>query len=172
MTTSWWIFLIALTRFFVAHVQKNLTQLVTMNEVILITQPTNWQQTITPIVPSHANNVSFPSYPMWYNVIPPYLFLDSNLYPRYFNGMKMFELLNARTTAISMAWYPYCRNPTLAKCGGEAQHLAKLGIWSPSELPNVRSSTARPKTLCNRVFLMSLKRSWNVDIENGLPLVI
>jgi hypothetical protein len=30
-----------------------------------------------------------------------------------------------------------CRNPTLAKCGGEAQHLEKVGIWSPSGLPNV-----------------------------------
>jgi hypothetical protein len=30
-----------------------------------------------------------------------------------------------------------CRNPTLGKCGGEAQHLEKLGIWSPPELPNV-----------------------------------
>ncbi len=30
-----------------------------------------------------------------------------------------------------------CRNPTLAKCGGEAQHLEKLGIWSPPGLPNV-----------------------------------
>jgi hypothetical protein len=30
-----------------------------------------------------------------------------------------------------------CRNLTLAKCGGEAQHLEKLGIWSPPGLPNV-----------------------------------
>jgi hypothetical protein len=30
-----------------------------------------------------------------------------------------------------------CRNPTLAKCGGEAQHLEKARIWSPSGLPNV-----------------------------------
>jgi len=30
-----------------------------------------------------------------------------------------------------------CRNPNLAKCGGEAQHLEELGIWSPSGLPNV-----------------------------------
>jgi len=30
-----------------------------------------------------------------------------------------------------------CRTPTLAKCGGEAQHLEKLGIWSPLGLPNV-----------------------------------
>jgi len=29
-----------------------------------------------------------------------------------------------------------CRNPNLAECGGEAQHLEKLGIWSPPGLPN------------------------------------
>jgi hypothetical protein len=38
-----------------------------------------------------------------------------------------------------------CRTPTLAKCGGEAQHLEKVGIWSPPGLPHVQSSTARPK---------------------------
>jgi hypothetical protein len=31
----------------------------------------------------------------------------------------------------------HCRNPTLAKCGGEAQHLEKVRIWSPPRLPNV-----------------------------------
>jgi hypothetical protein len=30
-----------------------------------------------------------------------------------------------------------CRNPTLAKCGGEAQHLEKLEVWNPPGLPNV-----------------------------------
>jgi hypothetical protein len=29
-----------------------------------------------------------------------------------------------------------CCNPTLAKCGGEAQHLEKLEVWSPPGLPN------------------------------------
>jgi hypothetical protein len=53
-----------------------------------------------------------------------------------------------------------CRNPTLAKCGGEAQHLEKVRIWSPpSGLPNVQSSTARPKTPRIEVFLVSLERS-------------
>jgi hypothetical protein len=69
-------FFSALTRFIVAHVQKNFTQLVTRNEAIPITQPTSWQQTITPIVLGHRSNVSFPSHPIWYNVILPYLFLD------------------------------------------------------------------------------------------------
>ncbi len=40
-----------------------------------------------------------------------------------------------------------CRTPTLAKCGGEAQHLEKLETWSPPGLPNVQSSTARGNTL-------------------------
>jgi hypothetical protein len=30
-----------------------------------------------------------------------------------------------------------CRNPSLAKCGGEAQHLEKLGVGVPPGLPNV-----------------------------------
>jgi hypothetical protein len=52
-----------------------------------------------------------------------------------------------------------CHNPTLAKCGGEAQHLEKLEIWSPLGLPNVQSSIARPKTPRIEVLVMSLKRS-------------
>jgi hypothetical protein len=51
------------------------------------------------------------------------------------------------------------RNPTLAKCGGEAQHLEKVGIWSPPRLPNVQSSTASGKTPRIGVFLMSFERS-------------
>jgi len=65
-----------------------------------------------------------------------------------------------------------CRNPNLAKCVGEAQHLEKLGIWSPPGLPNVQSSTAGLKTPRIGVFLVSLERSWSVDIENALPLGI
>ncbi len=46
----------------------------------------------------------------------------------------------------------------MAKCGGEAQHLEKLGIWSPPGLPNVQSSTARGKTPRIGVFLVSLEK--------------
>ncbi len=83
--------------------QESFKQLVTRIEAISDTQRTSWQQTSPPIVPSHTKNVPFPSYSMWYNVIPPYLFLDSNLYLGYFNEMKMFELVNPKTTTISMA---------------------------------------------------------------------
>jgi hypothetical protein len=55
--------------------------------------------------------------------------------------------------------YPLCRNPTLAKCGGEAQHLEKVRIWSPPGLSNVQNSIARPKTPGIEVFLVSLESS-------------
>jgi hypothetical protein len=45
-------------------------------------------------------------------------------------------------------------------------------IWSPPGLLNVQSSTERPKTPRIEVFLVSLQRSWSVDVENGLALAI
>ncbi len=54
---------------------------------------------------------------------------------------------------------PSCRNPTLAKCGGKAQHLEKLEVGSLPGLSNVQSSIARSKTPRIGVFLVSLKRS-------------
>jgi hypothetical protein len=55
---------------------------------------------------------------------------------------------------------------------GWSPTLGKVGIWSPPGLPNVWSSTARGKTPRIGVFLVSLERSWNVDIENALSLAI
>jgi hypothetical protein len=62
--------------------------------------------------------------------------------------------------------------PHFGQVWGEAQHLEKLGIWSPPGLPNVQSSTERGKTPRIGVFLVSLARSWNVDIENALAFSI
>jgi hypothetical protein len=62
--------------------------------------------------------------------------------------------------------------PYFGQVWGETQHLEKVRIWSPPGLPNVQSSTARPKTPRIEVFLVSLERSWSVDIENGLALAI
>jgi hypothetical protein len=73
---------------------------------------------------------------------------------------------------VPLVVYGGCRNPTLAKCGGEAQHLKKLEVGSLPGLPNVQGSTARGKTPRIGVFLVSLERSWNVDIENALALAI
>ncbi len=46
-------------------------------------------------------------------------------------------LFHAQASADVDLIHSCCRNPNLAKCEGEAQHLEKLGIWSPRGLPNV-----------------------------------
>jgi hypothetical protein len=72
----------------------------------------------------------------------------------------LLGLLNARAMFKVVCICDHkCRNPNLAKCGGEAQHLEKLGIGSPPGLPNVQSSTAGPKTPRIGAFLVSLERS-------------
>jgi hypothetical protein len=44
-------------------------------------------------------------------------------------------------------WYSICRNPTLAKCGGEAQHLEKVGIGVLRDSQKLRRRFGRPKHL-------------------------
>jgi hypothetical protein len=63
-------------------------------------------------------------------------------------------------------------HPYFGQVWGWSPTLGKSGIWSPLGLPNVQSSTARGKTPRIGVFLVSLERSWNVDIENGLAFAI
>jgi hypothetical protein len=63
-------------------------------------------------------------------------------------------------------------HPYFGQVWGWSSTLGKVGIWSPLGLLNVQSSTARGKTPHVGVFLVSLERSWNVDIENGLALAI
>jgi hypothetical protein len=58
--------------------------------------------------------------------------------------------------ATGVGMHKISRNPNLAKCGGEAQHLERVGIWSPPGLLNVQSSTTRGKTPRIGVFLVSL----------------
>jgi hypothetical protein len=79
------------------------------------------------------------------------------------NGMshvlcsQVFRVDSRLLVVGSQNWQ--CRNPTLAKCGGEAQHLEKLEVGSLPGLPNVQSSTERGKTPRIGVFLVSLERS-------------
>ncbi len=50
--------------------------------------------------------------------------------------------------------------------------LPKVGTWSPPGLPKTQSLIAGVKTPRIWVFLMSLERSWSVDVQNGLACVI
>jgi hypothetical protein len=85
--------------------------------------------------------------------------IAGEVYVAMFNCGQELEALRDGTSEYCPGIKVFCRNPTLAKCGGEAQHLEKLEVGSLSRLPNVQSSTARPKTPRIRVFLVSLERS-------------
>jgi hypothetical protein len=50
---------------------------------------------------------------------------------------KIASIQNSLRICSILSICQYYRNPTLAKCGGEAQHLEKVRIWSPPGLPNV-----------------------------------
>jgi hypothetical protein len=50
--------------------------------------------------------------------------------------------------------------------------LPKLGTWSPPGLPKIQSLIVGVKTPRIGVFLISLERSWSVDVQNGLVWVI
>jgi hypothetical protein len=52
-----------------------------------------------------------------------------------------------------------CRTSTLAKCGGEAQHLEKLGVGVLRNSRMFRARQQGAKHLALGVFLVSLKRS-------------
>jgi len=50
--------------------------------------------------------------------------------------------------------------------------LPKVGTWSPLGLPKIQSLIAGVKTPRIGVFFIPLKRSWIVDVQNGLPWAI
>ncbi len=68
-------------------------------------------------------------------------FFKSSIVQKGMYIVKGGNVLEYRTKANAFSKpksnHPLCRNPNLAKCGGEAQHLEKLGIWSPPGLPKV-----------------------------------
>jgi hypothetical protein len=48
---------------------------------------------VTPILPSKTDMLPISTYPMWYNVIPPFVPLDFSLYLAYPIGTKGFDFL-------------------------------------------------------------------------------
>ncbi len=80
----------------------------------------------------------------------------NGMFTKTFQSKRMSNNQLSKTTSSIRG---KCRNPTLAKCGGEAQHLEKLEVRSLPGLPNVQSSTTRGKTPRIGVFLVSLERS-------------
>jgi len=51
--------------------------------VVVVNYQTTWSQLVTLIVLGKTSMLPTSTYPMWYNVIPPFVPLDLNLYPTY-----------------------------------------------------------------------------------------
>ncbi len=83
------------------------------------------------------------------------------------NTWKYLKILDHRCLCSLFLSHPY-----FGQVWGWSPTLGKVGSWSPPGLPNVQSSTARGKTPRIGVFLVSLERSQNVNIESGLALAI
>jgi hypothetical protein len=70
--------------------------------------------------------------------------------------------------------YPKClvSQPYFGQVWGWSPTLGKSWDWSPPGLPKIQKTIWKTKTPLIGVFLVSLKRSWNVDIENALAFSI
>jgi hypothetical protein len=64
----------------------------TSHTIVPINYHTTWSQPITSIVLGKTNMLPISTYPMWYNVIPPFVPLNPNLYPIYPTRTKGFYL--------------------------------------------------------------------------------
>jgi hypothetical protein len=91
---------------------------------------------------------------------------------RYFYFLEIFCVLLHFHHNFGTRFSHLVSQPHFGQVWGWSPTLPKLGIWSPPGLPNVWSSTTRPKTPRIEAFLMSLERSWSVNIENGLAIAI
>jgi hypothetical protein len=60
---------------------------------IHVNDPITWLQPITLVVPSKTSMLPTSTYPMWYNVIPPFAPLNLSLYLAYQTGAKGLDYL-------------------------------------------------------------------------------
>jgi hypothetical protein len=60
---------------------------------ILVNYQITWSQLVTPIALGKTNMLPTSTYPMWYNVIPPFMPLDPSLYPTYPTKTKGLDFL-------------------------------------------------------------------------------
>jgi len=62
--------------------------------------------------------------------------------------------------------------PHFGQSGRMQLPLPKMETWSPLGLPKSQKTIWGVKSPCLGAFFMSLKRSWRVDVQNGLAWAI
>jgi hypothetical protein len=46
----------------------------------LVSQHLGWRQLVTPLIARQPKVVAYPPYLMWYNIVPPFVPMDPNMY--------------------------------------------------------------------------------------------
>jgi len=61
--------------------------------VVLVNYQTPWSQLVTPLALGKTSMLPTSTYPMWYDVIAPFVLLNPSLYPTYPTGTKGIDSL-------------------------------------------------------------------------------
>ncbi len=70
------------------------------------------------------------------------------------------------------AWLDHLSQPHFEGVLRSPLTLLKMGLGSPLGFAKIQSMIARVKTPCIETFFIPLKRSWSVDVQNGLAWTI
>jgi hypothetical protein len=102
------------------------------------------------------------------SILPPWI-IESDEYLLFSNFLCQLIWSNF---IYSRWWHTILvATPLWGKCE-VATHTPENGSWSPLGLPKTQKTIVGVKTLCIEVFFIPLKRSWSVDVQNGLAWAI
>jgi hypothetical protein len=59
----------------------------------LVNQHLGWRQLVTPLIARHPKVVPYPPYLMWYNIVPPFVPMDLNMYFMDYFKINRFDPL-------------------------------------------------------------------------------
>jgi len=124
------------------------------------------QSHVTPFVPHSTDVFLHLTYPMWYNVIPPYIPLNPNLYSTYPTKIKWFDPLISRNIHIGYIL--------------EYVYLIPELIIPPKQTPHIacKIPLCYPCIICSNVLMIDskivlgrLKYRTCFEVPNWLTLV-
>ncbi len=85
----------------------------------------NVQQIGQPIV------VPYPPYPMWYNIIPPFVPMDPNMYSMYYSRIKGLDpLIFKRKEKYIISHYPIKFDATYLTIGVDSISYKSSNFWT------------------------------------------
>jgi hypothetical protein len=75
--------------------------------IVTFNYQTTWSQLVTPIAQNKNNMLPTSTYPMWCNVIPPFMHVNPSLYLVYPTGTKGLDSSNFKNCTSYVFGYVY-----------------------------------------------------------------